>query len=171
MIQILQWCLSHNFIHSQHARIYIYRGMCMWYGKNWVMFFYLCPFCGLCGQWIYASTTTRDLGFHEFLKELSHFCQFLLQFIPVVRDMIEIFCEAFLDHPGNNISIILHDCVVRWWSLCLYFLVRTYILYHWSLSSPWFLCDGVRSVFLCSLNWFPLPISRLGGFCPPLLGP
>jgi hypothetical protein len=143
MIQILQWCLSHNFIHLQHARLYIDRGMCVWYQKNWVTFFYLHPLCGLCGRWIYASTTTHDLGFPKFLKELHHFCQFLLQFIVVVHGMIKIFFEAVLDHLGNHLSIILCDCVVRWWSLCLNFLTCTCVLYRWSLSSPWFLCDGV----------------------------
>jgi hypothetical protein len=134
MIQILQWCLSHNFIHSQHVRHYVDCGMRMWYQNKWVALFYLHPFYGLCGRWLCAPTTTCDLGFPEFLKELSHFCQFLLQFIPVVRNMIKIFCEVVLDHPGNHLSIILRDCVIRWWSLFLHFLVYTYVLYHWSLS-------------------------------------
>jgi hypothetical protein len=159
MIQILQWCLSHNFIHSQHARLYVDRGMCMWYRKNWVTFFYLHPFCGLCGRWLCASTATRDLGFPEFLKELSHFCQFLLQFIPVVRGMIKIFCEAVLDHPGNHLSIILRDCVVPVVVIVPSFsCVHTCILYHWSLSPPGSCVMGFDAVscapsasFLCPL--------------------
>lgn len=111
------------------------------------------------------------LGFLEFLKQLSHFYQFLLQFIPVVHGMIKILCEAVLNHSSNHLSIILCDCIVRWWSLSLRFLACTCFLYCWSLSSPWFLCDGVRCGFLCSLSRFSLSIGRLSGLCPPLLGP
>jgi hypothetical protein len=128
----------------------------MWHRKNWVSFFYLHSIFGLCCRWLYASAATCALGFPEFLKKLSHFCQFLLQFISVVRCMIEIFCEAILDHSGDHLSIILHDRIVWCCSLCLCFLAWACCLYNWSLSSPWFLCDGVWAVSV-----LPQPVSTV----------
>jgi hypothetical protein len=143
----------------------------MWIWNNWVAFSYLHPLCGPCARWLYASSTTHNLGFSEFLQELPHFFQFLLQFISVVCYMIKFLCKAILDHSDNHLSIFLCDCVFWWWSLCLWFIARTYFLYHWSLSSTYFLCDEVHRGFLCSLNWVLLFIGWLSGFCSPFLGP
>jgi hypothetical protein len=51
------------------------------------------------------------------------------------------------------------------------FLRAPIFLYHWSLSSPCFLCDGVHRSFLCSLSMVLLFIGWMSGVCSPLLGP
>jgi hypothetical protein len=139
----------------------------MWYQKNWVMFFYLHPFCGLCGRWLCASASPCDLGFHEFLKELSHLCQFRLQFIPMVCDMIEIFCEAVLDHPGNHLSIILRDCVIQWWFYAFIFLC-TLVSYVTGLLAPPGSCVmGFSTVSCAPSTSFFCPLVDLVVFVPP----
>jgi hypothetical protein len=111
------------------------------------------------------------LCFLDLLEGLSHVCQLLLNYVPVVHNIVEILGYTILNHSGYHFCIILHDRVFWRCSLHLHLLACTPHLSGWSLSQVGFLWIGTPCSPLHCLSLFLLFLGRLHIILLPLLGP
>jgi hypothetical protein len=105
------------------------------------------------------------------LEELLHFFHLLLNFFPVVHNILKILKYTILNHLVYHLCIILCDHVFWRCSLCLHLLVRTPYLSRWPLSQAWFFWIRIWCSPLPCLILFLLYLGQLCIILLPVLGP